>query len=48
MKQEPKDLSEAERVSIVEELSMPIGELFAPLFGAMLLLLLLFEVLTPT
>jgi hypothetical protein len=38
---ECKELSDAERLDVAEELYMPAGEFFAMLFGAILLLLFL-------
>jgi hypothetical protein len=38
---ECRELSDAERLAVAEELYMPAGEFFAMLFGAILLLLFL-------
>jgi hypothetical protein len=43
MKRQYKELSEAERWAITEELRMPVGELFAMLFGAIMLILFVAE-----
>jgi hypothetical protein len=42
MKKEYKELSDAERLAVAEELSIPVGELFAMLSGAIFLLLFFF------